>query len=126
MDDLTVQYPRANPTEVIYDFPPAGPPADTNVRLREVAGSTYTLQSLDHGKFVHFTAACVVTVPSTLSDGFACVLVRDGTGDVEVAAGAGVTLRHPDNHTQLRLRYSSLSLWKRSAGVYYLGGDTKA
>lgn len=125
MNDLSVEYPQGSPVEVVFDYPPAGPAADTNVRLRVVSAGTYTVQATDHGKFVHFTAACEVTVPTGLDDGFACVLVREGVGEVTLTEGAGVTLQHPDGHRSMRLQYSSLSLWKRSAGVYYLGGDTK-
>lgn len=124
MSDFTVSYTEAPAAEVRYSSGPAGRDADRRLYVVEVAGATYTLSNADHGRYLHFTGECTVTVPTGLMEGFSCCLVQDGVNPVTVAAGAGATVNHPDDHTQTRTQYSPLTLWRRSATVYFIGGDT--
>lgn len=69
-----------------------------DVSINTQSGSTYTLVLTDDGKMVKCTAACVVTVPPNSSVAFGIGAMVDvymyGTGQVSIAAGAGVTLRY--------------------------------
>jgi len=59
--------------------------------FRLETGTTYTLQSTDRGRIIRFTNAGTITVtlPNSLVDGFDCVLVKAGDGDINLTATSG-------------------------------------
>lgn len=90
--------------------------------LRTVTSSTTLLQT-DNGGFVYIdsTTSSTVTIPSTLTVGFSCVVVRKGTGPVNFV-GSGVTLQTARG-LNARAQYSALGVIKDTATTATLTGD---
>jgi hypothetical protein len=90
--------------------------------IRTVTGSTTLLQT-DNGGFVYINSATAstVTVPSTLTTGFSCVVVRKGTGSVNFI-GTGVTLQTARG-LNARAQYSALGVIKDTATTATITGD---
>lgn len=69
--------------------------------------STYTLVAGDANRVVTFSATTTVTIPaSVFSVGDQVNLLQTGTGQVTVAAGAGVTLRSEASRVKTRAQYA--------------------
>jgi len=90
-------------------------------------GATKTLSSADHNKIIACTAACSVTVPSTLTSGitnvpFTCGLSKDGTGNVTVVAGSGATVNAPDAKKVLSTQYGLMTLTQWASASFRLYG----
>lgn len=70
--------------------------ADARAAVETLAGTTDTLADADNGKVVRCTAGTpvTVTVNTGLTPGTTVEYVQEGAGQVQVAAGAGMTLRH--------------------------------
>jgi hypothetical protein len=101
-----------------------------NIAL-SIKTSGYTLRLIDANSIVEMnsTSSAVVTVPPNSEAAFPVgsqvAISRYGTGSVQVAAGAGVTiLSTPGNF--LRAQYSFATLLKRSTNEWYLLGDLRA
>lgn len=90
--------------------------------IRTVTSSTTLLQT-DNGGFVYVdaTTASTITVPSTLTVGFSCVVVRKGTGGVNFV-GSGVTLQTARG-LNARAQYSALGVIKDTTTTATLTGD---
>ncbi|MEC7520182.1 MAG: hypothetical protein VYE22_09975 [Myxococcota bacterium] len=73
-----------------------GRPVAAPTQVETLAGTTDTLADADNGKVVRCTNAgtVTVTVPTGLTPGTTVEYVQEGAGQVQVAAGAGMTLRH--------------------------------
>ena len=88
----------------------------------------YTLALADAGTVVEGTkgTAQIVTVPPNSSIPFpvgtAIEVVQMGVGQITITPGGGVTLRTPATLTS-RAQYSSVSLRKRAADEWVVGGD---
>lgn len=76
-----------------------------------ISSGTITATADWQGKLIRFSAACTVTIPSDLPEGFSCGWSQDGTGVVTFVAGSGETLQ-------------SLGNALKSAGQYAVGGIT--
>ena len=65
-----------------------------DANLNDQTGTTYTLAAADNGKVVTLNnaSAITVTIPTSLGDGFNCLLVQKGDGQVTIAAAANVSL----------------------------------
>jgi len=94
------------------------------------AGTTYTFSSGDATSLTSFTSSSAVTatIPPNSSVAFAVGsridLIQKGTGEVTIAAGAGVTV----NSTALfktRTQYSIISAIKLATDEWVLTGDLK-
>lgn len=69
------------------------------------------------------SSAITVTVPSGLTGTEPVTILREGSGTVTVAAGAGVTINSADSHLSARARYSSMTLIPLGSDTYVLIGD---
>jgi hypothetical protein len=96
----------------------------TQVRssIRTVVAST-TIVEADNGGFVYVNAAGVttVTVPTGLSTGFSCVIVRKGVGAVSVV-GSGITIQTARG-INLRAQYSAVGIIIDTITTATLTGD---
>ncbi len=93
--------------------------------------STYTLASSDQGKIIEMTNSTdvVVTVPpdsTSLPVGTQIVVVRNNTGKVEFAAGAGVAIYSDASKLFISTQYSAATLIKRASNTWYLIGNLAA
>jgi hypothetical protein len=87
----------------------------------------------DRGVFIlmNSTSSTTLTIPANLSeDPSTGIPVKSqvsvmniNTGNVQVVAGVGVTLRSADNATYLRTQYSSATLVRKATNEWYLFGD---
>jgi uncharacterized membrane protein (DUF441 family) len=90
--------------------------------------SNYTLVSNDSGVVVELNSASgvTVTIPPNSSVAFSVGTVIEvfqyGSGQVTIAAGAGVALRTASTLTA-RAQYSSISLRKRATDEWVVAGD---
>lgn len=90
----------------------------------------YTLVLTDNFKLVEMNAATAktITVPPNSSVNFTAdatqvTIARYGAGDVDIAAGVGVTIRSADGVLGLRAQYSTAVLIKIGTNEWYLIGD---
>jgi hypothetical protein len=94
------------------------------------AGATYTLDADDANTLVSFTNNdyVVVTVPPNSSVAYPIpteiLLQYDGTRELIVAAGAGVTIRSYGNYLGTQGQYAVLKLVKKATDTWVLAGAT--
>lgn len=92
-------------------------------------GTTYTLALVDQSKMVSLTngSAITLTIPTNASVALpvGCIisLLQGGAGQVTVTPAGGVTLLSADSFTNLRVQYSTATLWKQATDTWYLAGD---
>lgn len=92
-------------------------------------GTSYTLVLADAGKVVELNnaGAITLTIPPNSSVAYpigTCIeLWQQGAGQVNVAAGSGVTLRSPSSMTHLNGQYASATLRKRATNEWALEGN---
>jgi hypothetical protein len=101
--------------------------------VEEVNTTTYTLQASDRGKVKVFNnaSAITVTLPNSLSQGFAITWVQKGAGAVTFTPASGATRNNRSTHTKSAGQWAMGSLYVDSnsggaAAAYVLGGDTAA
>lgn len=92
------------------------------VSYNAISSATYTLVASDNGKVLTFSVACTLTVP-TLFEGFNCMIVQTGTGQVTIAAGSGVTVNNRSSYTKSAGQYAVASLVATSSTSFISGGD---
>ncbi len=101
--------------------------ADNNVTYAKISNpiisvvSTYTLKEEDKGGFVYVTSTSPITltVPDTLSAGFHCVIVQQGTGQVTIAGNNLFTARG----LKTRAQHSAIGVIKRGPSMTTITGD---
>lgn len=104
---------------------------NTPVGIDTVSGTTYTTVQGDQGRIKKCTnsGAVTVTVPPNSSVpypiGATISFVQDGTGQVTLAPGSGVTLSNALT-LKTRARYSMLTATKHDTDAWYVTGDMAA
>ena len=94
--------------------------------------ANYTLATADQGTVIEMTNStdCTVTVPPNntvpLPVGTQITVVRNGTGKVDFAAGAGVTILSDSSKLYLAVQYAAGTLIKRATNTWYLIGNLAA
>lgn len=94
--------------------------------------AAYTLAAGDEGKFIQYNSATAgsFTIPPDASwaadIGTFVNLHQLGTGQLTIAAGAGVTIRSVNNHTKLVQQMSVATIVKVDANIWLLAGDITA
>ena len=87
-----------------------------------------TLTNAHHGYIIEQTgivSSGTFTIGSTSEitfPGWNCMIVNIGSGAI-VASGTGNTMRSPGYLNRSRTQFSSISIYRRGAGDYVLGGD---
>ena len=84
-----------------------------------------TLSDSDNGKVIVCTnaAATNITIPNTLSSGFSCVLVQNGTSSVIAGAGTGVTLNAIGGKYATEGQYAAMRIVPVGTNSYVLSGS---
>lgn len=81
----------------------------------------------DNGKIIECSSTGNFTFTLTQKfDGFNCTIVNLNTGDVTLAAGSGVTIRHETANRKLTTQYRGVSLYYRSATEVVILGTLEA
>ncbi|WGK95081.1 MULTISPECIES: beta strand repeat-containing protein [Flavobacterium] len=107
--------------------------ASGNATWQNAVGSTtvssktadYILTSSDNAGFIVINSATLVTitVPSTLSAGFYCQIIQQGTGQVSVVGDTGVSVTSAMG-TKSRTIGSSIGVILTTSTTAFLSGDT--
>jgi hypothetical protein len=86
--------------------------------------NSYTLQNSDNGKLISVNSGSVaiITVPSTLPQGFSCILYQSGSGQITVS-GSGAQIRNRAGLSSSYAQYSAISLLQLFNRDYLLQGD---
>lgn len=86
---------------------------------------SYTLSSSDNGKVITVNASSVktITIPTGLSVGFNCTVIRIGTGRVNFSADVGVVLNSVDSLVEISSQHGAVSLISYSSNVFNLSGN---
>ena len=97
-----------------------------DANLSDQTATTYTLVAADNGKVVtlNHSSAITLTIPTGLGDGFNCLLVQKGAGQVTIAAASGVTISNRSSETKTAGRYGIVTVVNIGSEAYILAGDT--
>ena len=93
--------------------------------LNDQTSTSYSLQSSDNGKVVTLNNANAITltIPSGLGDGFNCLIVQKGAGQVTLSA-SGTTLINRQSHSKTAGQYAVVSIVNIGDENIIVGGDT--
>lgn len=100
--------------------------------LRNITGTTYTLDSADSGKQLVFSnsSSITITIPTAASVSFPIgetfVINTTGTGQITVSPASGVTVRSLNSNLKSAGQYSEMRLAKIAADEWLLSGDLTA
>ncbi|WP_449400961.1 hypothetical protein [Chryseobacterium wanjuense] len=97
--------------------------AKINTPVRAVTTDD-TLTAADSGGFIYSsgTTPITITVPATLPLSFHCVIIQQGTAQVTIVGGSGLTLNSARG-SKTRTRYSAVGIIKHTAGLGVITGD---
>ena len=97
-----------------------------DANLNDQTGTTYTLVAADNGKVVTLNngSAITVTIPTSLGDGFNCLLVQKGDGQVTIAAAANVSLFNRSSESKTAGKNAIVTIVNIGSDAYILAGDT--
>ena len=93
--------------------------------------ANYTATVGDNRRRIVFDAlvACTLTLPNNLPQGWECMVIQRGVGDVTVTVAAGGARLSRDSHTRLAGQYSSAYILVLSntgtAAQVLFNGDTR-
>ena len=101
-----------------------------DANLNDQTGTTYTLVAADNGKVVTLNngSAITLTIAASLGDGFNCLVVQKGAGQVTLSAASGVSIVNRSSETKTAGQYAAISVINigndGSNDIYILSGDT--
>ena len=123
--DGTVAITATN-TTVSGSLSGSGTISGFDASLNAQTGTTYTIVASDNGKVVSLDngSAITVTINTGLGDGFNCLLVQKGAGQVTISAGGGVTIVNRSSETKTAGQYAIVSVINIGSEAYVLSGDT--
>ena len=123
--DGTVAITSTN-TTVSGNLSGSGSISGFDANLNDQTGTTYTLVASDNGKVVALNngSAITVTINTGLGDGFNCLLVQKGAGQVTISAGGGVTVANRSSETKTAGQYAIVSIINIGSEAYIISGDT--
>jgi hypothetical protein len=92
--------------------------------LNDQTGTSYTLTSADNGKVVTLnnSSAITLTINTGLGDGFNCLIVQKGAGQITMAGTA--TRINRQNHTKTAGQYAVVSIVNIGSEQVIVAGDT--
>ena len=92
--------------------------------LNNQTGTTYTLTSADNGKVVTLNnaSAITLTINTGLGDGFNCLIVQKGVGQITIAGTA--TRINRQSHTKTAGQYAVVSIVNIGGENVIVAGDT--
>jgi len=92
--------------------------------LNNQTGTSYTLTSADNGKVVTLNnaSAITLTINTGLGDGFNCLIVQKGIGQITIAGTA--TRINRQNHTKTAGQYAVVSIVNIGSDNVIVAGDT--
>jgi hypothetical protein len=118
------QYAVVNAAESALEFVSGG-----RLNIKTIGGTSYTLLASDAGKLLIFTNTSPITVtvdPDVLSQGDVVCMRQGNTGQVTLAAGAGVTFASSDNLLATRTQSAQIALIADGANQFGVIGERNA
>jgi len=96
----------------------------TTISGRTDTNASFSLSDSDNGTVIVTTAtsAINVTVPSSLSASFSCLIVQGGTGQLTFVV-SGTTINSYNSLTKTAGRYAAASLVRVAANTFILSGQ---
>jgi hypothetical protein len=84
----------------------------------------YIIQNSDNGKVITLSSSTTknITVPSSLSIGFNCMIIQKGTGQINLNA-SGTTIHNRYGYSKTAGQYAILTLVSISDNVFISSGD---
>ncbi|MFL2991652.1 MAG: beta strand repeat-containing protein [Cytophagales bacterium] len=124
--DVTLGSGTSSITTVSGNLSGSGSISGFDANLNDQTNTTYTLVAGDNGKVVTLDngSAITVTIDTGLGDGFNCLLVQKGSGQVTISAGTGVTVVNRSSETKTAGQYATVSVINIGSEQYILSGDT--
>lgn len=83
------------------------------------------LANSDDGSVLKYNGASQITliVPSDLRSGWGSFIVQQGSGQIVLSGGPGVTINHPTGATKTSSQWATVSLIQLDPSLYVLGGS---
>ena len=93
-----------------------------DANLNDQTGTAYTLTSSDNGKVLTLNNANAITltIAASLGDGFNCLIVQKGAGQVTLSAAGGVTVVNRSSETKTAGQYATVSVINIGSEQYIL------
>lgn len=92
--------------------------ADKNITLRTVVGD-YSLIEADNNKIIEATTPSLISLPSTVTDGFQCVIIKTTSGPVQLSGN----ILSADGATEISTQYGAVTVVHKGSGQWYAFGD---
>ena len=125
-NDETITNSTDGTVEIGGNLSGTGSISGFDANLNDQTGTTYTLTSSDNGKVVTLNNANAITltIAASLGDGFNCLIVQKGAGQVTLSAATGVTIANRSSETKTAGQYATISVINIGSDTYILSGDT--
>ena len=125
-NDETITNSTDGTVEIGGNLSGTGSISGFDANLNDQTGTTYTLTSSDNGKVVTLNNANAInlTIAASLGDGFNCLIVQKGSGQVTLSAATGVTIANRSSETKTAGQYATVSVINIGSDTYILSGDT--
>ena len=125
-NDETITNSSDGTVEIGGNLSGTGSISGFDANLNDQTGTTYTLTSSDNGKVVTLNNANAITltIAASLGDGFNCLIVQKGAGQVTLSAASGVTVANRSSETKTAGQYATVSVINIGSDTYILSGDT--
>ena len=125
-NDETITNSTDGTVEIGGNLSGTGSISGFDANLNDQTGTTYTLTSSDNGKVVTLNNANAInlTIAASLGDGFNCLIVQKGSGQVTLVAATGVTIANRSSETKTAGQYATVSVINIGSDTYILSGDT--
>ena len=88
--------------------------------------SSRNIAGTDANAILSCNGTITLTIPQSLDSEFNCRVLRYGTGAVNIAAAAGVTLLSPNTHKFITSQYDMITITRVALNTYVLSGNLKA
>jgi hypothetical protein len=88
--------------------------------------SSRNIAGTDANAILSCNGTITLTIPQNLDSEFTCQVLRYGTGAVNIAAAAGVTLLSQTSHKYITSQYDIITITRVALNTYVLSGNLKA
>jgi hypothetical protein len=96
-----------------------------NAAVNAQTGTTYSLVQGDNGRVITMNnaSAITLTIPTSLTAGFNCMIVQYGAGTVTIVGASGVTVVNRSNYNKTGGQYAIVTIVSPVANTFITGGD---
>jgi len=96
-----------------------------NAAVNAQTVTTYSLVQGDNGRVITMNnaSAITLTIPTSLTAGFNCMIVQYGAGTVTIVGASGVTVVNRSNYNKTGGQYAIVTIVSPVANTFITGGD---